>query len=153
MKPKLANGAEQIWDLRISGKKPNEIVFITMVGELNAGNFQVFAPKSGFADYDWRWVRDLSVCLVYDSQTNAKAASELARTLVRCAPNGGYTKFSTSFGYLWSWNASTQNGQLIHWWQGHTGIPEIGIPDVAETIEIAPMSRWEKKSFEGVAAA
>ena len=153
MRPKLAHGAEQIWDLRLKGKKPTEVVFISMIGELNAGTFQVMAPKGGFADYDWRWVRDLSVCLVYDEQTPPKPCSELARILVRCAPNGGYTKFSPAFGYLWTWNASRQNGQLLEWWQGHAGIPEIGIEDVPEQIEIAPINRWEKKSFEGVEAA
>lgn len=153
MRPKLAEGAQEIWDLRMSGKKPTELVFVSMIGELNAGNFQVMAPKVGFGDYDWRWVRDLSVCLVYDDNTPNRPCADLTRTLVRCAPNGGYTRFSPAFGYLWTWNATRQSGQLIHWWQGHAGIPEIGIEDVAEQIEIQPINRWEITSFEGVRAA
>lgn len=152
MKPKLPVGADEIWDLRMKGKKPSELVFISTIGELNSGNFQVYAPKIGITDYDWRWVRDLSVCLVYDDSTPAKLASELTRAIARCAPNGGYTKFSPAFGYLWTWNAGRQTGQLINWWQGHAGIPELGIEDVKEQFEITPLSRWEKPSFEGVRA-
>lgn len=154
MKPRLPAGAQEIWDLRLQKKKPNSTVFVSLIGELPNEMFQVLvAPTQRFEELEWRWVRDLSVCVVHHETTPPKRVADLSQMLVRLAPNGGFTRpFSPSFGYLWQWNAAQQDGYLLSWWQGHQGIPELEIADQPEEIEIAKMSRYERHVFMGVGA-
>ncbi len=144
----LATGAKDIWDLRLTGKKPNEPVFITCIGELNV-NWLVEAPMTTrLENYDWRWVRNLCAVLVYGNRTHHRLVSLLSNTILRYAPNGGYMHpFNDNFGYLWLWNEDAQDGKLASWWGGHAGIPEIGIPDQPEEFEVRAMARYEKNYF------
>lgn len=153
MKPRLPYGAEQIWNLRLQKKKPNEIVFVSLIGEINT-NYQVLLGSSQrIEELEWRWVRDLSVCVVYDDDTPVNRMTELTRHLVRLSPNGGYIgKHDPNFGFLWTWNAKKQNGYLLSWWKGFNGIPELEIDDQPETLEIHPISRLDRPCFEGVGA-
>lgn len=152
--PVLPHGAKRIWDMRMQGIAPGEVVFVSLIGPLNAGNFNVeVQPGTVFERMDWRWTMGLGVCLVYSDQTDPKAASRLAKTLVRCAPCGSYARFSEQHGHLWVWNASKQGGVLMSWWAGHAGIPLLGVDAQKEEIEICPMSRLDRRSFEGVTAA
>ena len=154
-KPKLPQGASRIWDMRVAGVKPNEPVFISTVGPLRDGNFQVYLSEVGrFEQYDWRWIIDLCVCLVYDSHVDPKKLSQFARRLVRNAPNGGYmTPFDPSFGYLWLWNSEKQNGSLLSYWKGHDGWPLMQIPGEPESLKVEPMMRIDRAVFEGVMPA
>lgn len=153
MNPTLPYGAQEIWDLRMTGKRPNEVVFVSLVGPLNDGNFQVLiAPSDRIQTFDWRWVRDLSVCLVYHDKVPHQRVSELSKTIVRQAPNGGYAKpFMPSIGYLWMWDVAKQNGFLLNWIDGHLGIPELGIKGESESFNLTPMGRFDLATFKGVA--
>lgn len=152
MNPTLAYGAQQIWDMRMQGKRPSEVVFISLIGELNEGNFQVLIdPSDRIQTFDWRWARDLGVCLVYHDKVPHQRVSELSKLLVRQAPNGGYVKpFTPSAGYLWMWDAVKQNGLLLTWFSGYLGIPELGIHPQPEEFQLTPMSRYDMASFKGV---
>jgi uncharacterized protein YdaU (DUF1376 family) len=146
----LAHGAEAVWELRVGGKKPTEIVFISMVGYLNAGSYAIFAPEDDPTRYDWRWVPDLSTCIVYGNSSNGKQLSALMKVIVRNAPNGGYTKFAPTQGYLWTWNVDKQSGHLLTWWKGHEGIPELEIEGIPESFELEKLRHWESAAFKGV---
>lgn len=152
MNPTLAYGAQEIWDMRMQGKRPNEVVFISLVGELNEGNFQVLIdPADRVGTMDWRWVRDLSVCLVYHPAIPHVRVSELSKLIVRQAPNGGYVKpFMPTAGYLWMWDVSKQNGFQLTWHSGYLGIPELGINNQPEDFIATPMSRLDLETFKGV---
>lgn len=141
--------------MRVMGVKPNEPVFISTIGPLRDGNFQVFIEdKVKFDQLNWRWVVDLCVCLVYDNRVDAKKVSALAKHLLRHAPNGGYmTPFNPHFGYLWLWNSDKQNGSLATYWKGHEGLPLMHIPAERESLELLPMSRLDRATFEGVMPA
>lgn len=153
--PVLPKGASQIWNMRVGGVKPNEPVFISTVGPLRDGNFQVYLDSSEkFEQYDWRWVVDLCVCLVYDRHVDHKKVSRLTRHLLRHAPNGGYmTPFNPSFGYLWLWNTDKQNGSLVSYWKGHEGIPLMHIPAEPESLKVHAMSQVDRATFDGVMPA
>ena len=153
MKPLLAPGADYIWNMRLARKKPAGMVFITCIGELPIADIQVLAPRGNPADYDWRWCFDLPVCVVYGEHVQPKYLSELCAAVVRCAPNGGYvTPATRTSGYLWTWDASKQTGYQLTWWAGYEGIPEIGIPDQPSEMEVRPMSRFDRMSFDGIGA-
>lgn len=150
---RLPDGAQEIWDMRMQRKKPNEIVFVSLIGPLNSGNYQVFInDKDRVEQLDFRWVIDLSVCIVFNNRVPNARVSELVKAIARHAPNGGYSQFNKSFGYLWLWDASKQDGFLVSWWAGVTGIPELDIPTQPEDFTKYKLSRWERISFEGVAA-
>lgn len=60
----IAANADAIVAARLRGKKPADMVIVSLVGPVAMDNPTVFA-KLGEA-YDWRWVRDLDVCLYLD---------------------------------------------------------------------------------------
>ena len=153
--PNLPRGAGRIWNMRIGGTKPNEPVFVSTVGPLRDGNFQVLLDNIDRAtEFDWRWVVDLSVCLVYDAYVDHKKLGRLAKHILRHAPNGGYaTPFNPNFGYLWLWNTNKQNGSLLSYWKGHDGIPIMHIPAEPESLEVHTMTRLDRATFEGVMPA
>lgn len=146
---RLPNGAQQIWDLRMKRMKPSEIVFISVIGRIPA-NWQINIDLTDkFQDLEWRWVADLPTCLVFDETSNRKRLLELATVIARCAPNGGYVKpFNPNFGYLWLWNAALGDAHLMQWWKGHEGLPELGIEDQPEQIEVFKASKFEQMLFE-----
>lgn len=149
----LPKGAKEIWDMRLEKKRrPNEIVFVSMLGELNLGNYQVLiTARDRIETLDMRWAVDLSVCLVYDDKVPHKRVVELSRSIIRNAPNGGYVSpFDKSNGYLWMWDAGKQNGFLLSWSKGWLGIPEIGIESQPEEFMVSPMYAYDRRCFMGV---
>jgi hypothetical protein len=57
----IATNAQAIIDARVKGLRPADMVIVSMIGTVKTDNPLVHA-KPGVA-YDWRWVRDLNVCL------------------------------------------------------------------------------------------
>lgn len=153
--PNLPQGAGRIWNMRVGGMKPNEPVFVSTVGPLRDGNFQVLLDTLDRAtEYDWRWIVDLSVCLVYDAHVDHKKLSRLAQHMLRHAPNGGYIlPFNPNYGCLWLWNTDKQNGSLATFWKGHEGIPLMQIPAEPDSLEVQTMSRLDRATFNGVMPA
>jgi hypothetical protein len=72
---------------------------------------------------------------------------------LRFTPNGGYTTFDPSFGYLFMWNTDKQNGAIASYWKGYTGIPLLKIPNEPESIKVSTMSRFDRVAFDGVMPA
>lgn len=62
----IAKGAEPILAARMKGYKPADMVAISLVGPLGLENPTVFAKPED--KYDWRWVRDLDVCLYLNGE-------------------------------------------------------------------------------------
>ncbi len=54
-------GVDPILAARMKGQKPAELIRVSLVGSLCHGN-HVVQGEPGKA-YDWRWVRDLDICL------------------------------------------------------------------------------------------
>ena len=57
----IALNAEPIIAARIKGRKPAELIRVSLVGSLCHGNHVVTADPA--KEYDWRWVRDLDICV------------------------------------------------------------------------------------------
>lgn len=57
----IPEGAQPILRTRLRGMKPADMVIVSMAGPVYAEN-PVVRAKFG-EKYDWRWVRDLDVCL------------------------------------------------------------------------------------------
>lgn len=57
----LAANADKILAARMRGMKPADMVVVSLVGLVGLGNPTVLANP--VEAYDWRWVRDLDVCV------------------------------------------------------------------------------------------
>jgi hypothetical protein len=62
----LPVNAQQILDARMKGFKPADMVIVSLVGPVGMENPTVFAKAS--KHYDWRWVRDLDLCLYFTDE-------------------------------------------------------------------------------------
>lgn len=153
--PLLPFGAREIWDMRVGGKKPSTPVFVTMVGPITGGPFVVTVPEGrSVADYDWRWVRDLCVCVVSGNDTNTAALRGLLQHILRRAPSGGIgSPVSPAVGTVWSWNADRQDGTITNWWAGHAGVAELDISAQPEQFSERVMAPYERAAFMGVTRA
>lgn len=61
----LASNALKIVNLRANGYRPDEMIIVSLVGRVDELNHTVFAdPRQS---YDWRWCRDLDVCVFASS--------------------------------------------------------------------------------------
>lgn len=62
----LATNADKILAARMRGMKPADMVIVSLVGPVAVINPVVQADPA--ETYDWRWVRDLSVCLYLNDE-------------------------------------------------------------------------------------
>ena len=102
MKNPLPDGAGEIYDLRINKKMvPNEIIFVSMVGDLVDGNWIVYVdPNRNPENYNWIWARDLQICLVYDASIHRDMVKHYAETIAKAKPNGGYMTGDKFHGFI-----------------------------------------------------
>jgi len=129
MKRPMPSGASEIHDLRVSKKMvPNEIVFVSMVGDLVDGNWVVYVdinkdPES----YEWIWAVNLQICLVYDTSVHRDVVKHYAETIAKAKPNGGYISGDSFHGYLYLWNVDKQAGAHLTYTPEINGDIELGL--------------------------
>jgi hypothetical protein len=149
----MLRDAKPIWDMRLSGKKPNSVVFVSLIGELNVDPTVVVPLDVQPDKCEWRWVVDLCVTLVFDEDVNKRRLWSAIENIMRQSPNGGYMPFSKHSGHMWLWNVSSKIATQMSWWKGHDAIPDYDIEGIPEEFKAYPVSRWDLKTFEEVAAA
>lgn len=116
MTPALPLNAAQIVAARMRGMKPEEMIRVSLVGTLVHGNHFVHA-KAGIP-HDWRWVRDLDICLCIGPEPDwASTLNEIA--MQRPA-------------HLNVWNT------YEHW-----GAKVFLIPTKDDIEQCRPVSKWE----------
>ena len=76
---RLPYGAAEILDLRMTGKRPAEMVLVSLIGPLRETN-PVIVAKPGGA-YDWRCLADLDVLVVARSDTDAAAVHGMLQAI------------------------------------------------------------------------
>jgi hypothetical protein len=57
----IATNAEPIIAARLKGRKPADLIRVSLVGTICHGNHVVYAQPENA--YDWRWCKDLDICL------------------------------------------------------------------------------------------
>lgn len=79
----FASGAYQIHKSRLAGKKPTDMVLVSLVGRLpdESNPTVVFNPDDDPRQFDWRWSLGLELVLVYSAETKAPARGVLSRLL------------------------------------------------------------------------
>lgn len=77
----LPNGAQAIIDARKRGMKPAEMLIVSLVGKVNETNHVIYVNPQ--AEYDWRWIVGLKVCVYFGS--GVKWKEQLAE-IAKCRP-------------------------------------------------------------------
>jgi hypothetical protein len=98
MSVKLPYGGEAITKLRNQGKRPADMVLISLIGNLQGENNPVVIAQPG-RRYDWRFLADLECLIVTDSSQPKDAIRQITDALK-----------SLPVAYLGLWFADLQNG-------------------------------------------
>ena len=77
----LPNGAEAILAARKKGMKPGEMLIVSLIGKVNESNHVIYANAD--AEYDWRWIVGLKVCLYVKQDTKWR---EQLIAIAKCHP-------------------------------------------------------------------
>lgn len=94
--------AAQILELRKKGKRPADMLLVSMIGWLGELNPCILAD--GSKTYDWRFLTGLDVLLVVDTRTNRSQVKATADAIYAQRPE-----------YLGLWVADHQDGFHIAW--------------------------------------
>lgn len=74
----VASGAKPIVDARMKGKRPAELIVVSLVGKTEESNHTVYCRPD--APYDWRWVAGLQLCIYANLRTPwRQIAMDIAR--------------------------------------------------------------------------
>lgn len=147
--------AQPIWDARLRGQKPADLVFISMVGKLNAENHTVqVKPDADPAHYEWRWVRDLSVCLVYGNAVSPTLVTRMVTEIIQHLPRHTTSPALRNQGEMATWNVDTQAGSRWDYWGGIT-LPAIvrsqyGLENMSPVLEQHRMLSFENRAWSGL---
>ncbi len=100
MTGQLPYGAQHIVDSRLAGKRPADMVLVSLVGPLRELN-PVVVARPGRA-YDWRFTARLEVMLVASSATDRMAVQRIVAAILGHRPE-----------YLGIWFADRQVGMHV----------------------------------------
>jgi hypothetical protein len=140
--------AMKLWDMRISGFKPNDMVMISLIGELTTGRWQIYpSPEVHPKKYEWRWVRDLQICLVYDSTCNKDKVKAIALEIAKNKSIGDQAKTDGFTGSLFLWNTSLKAGAHMKHTPEIHGDPSLMLPNHPEEIVYRSLSPYEVPFF------
>lgn len=101
----LPYGANEIVALRRQGKRPADMILVSMVGPLRGESNPVVVANPS-RDYDWRFLVGLDALLVVASSTDKTAVRRVAGKIASAIPN-----------YLGVWFSDKKVGQHVSW--GH----------------------------------
>lgn len=119
-------GAQEIIDNRMIGKRPADMVLVSLVGPLREAN-PVVVAKPGRA-YDWRFLARLEVLIVVSSAIDRGAVKRVVDAVLPHKPD-----------YLGVWFADRQAGMNVAFgcWRLRSG---------------RGMGEHDRKAFEGIGA-
>jgi len=120
----LPYGAREIVETRTIGKRPADMVLVSLVGPLREVNPVVVAKPERC--YDWRFLVDLQVLIVASSSTSKESVARLVRSIGEHQPQ-----------YLGVWFADKKQGLNIAFgkWKLRSG---------------RAMGATEKAAFDGI---
>ena len=100
--PALPYNGAQILELRKQGKRPADMLLVSLIGWLGSPNPCVLAHAD--RAYDWRFLSGLDVLLVADSKINSQQVKATVDAILAQRPE-----------YLGLWIADRQEGAHIAW--------------------------------------
>ena len=110
----IAMNAQPILNARLRGLRPDEMVMISLIGQIGSPNKTVYADTNTV--YDWRWVRGLDICVWIGDEPNWALT---LKAIALCRPE-----------YLAIWNQRHEWGAKVYL-----------IPTAADVTK--PICMWE----------
>ena len=140
--------ARRLWDMRISGYKSEEMIMVSLIGVLTTGNWQIY-PSSDVHPkrYEWRWARDLQICLVYDSTCNKDRVKAIALEIAKNHSRGDQHKADGFTGSLFLWNVSLKAGAHMRHTPEIVGDQNLQLPTHPEVTIYRNLFAYELPSF------
>lgn len=77
----LPSGSQPVVDARMKGFRPAEMLIVSMIGKTGEANHHVYANAG--AEYDWRWIVGLDVCLYVNNETKWR---DVLVAIAKCCP-------------------------------------------------------------------
>jgi hypothetical protein len=105
MTPALPYGAREIALARANGKRPADMLLVSLIGPLSGERNPVVLARPE-RSYDWRWAAGLEILVVADSITDQPRVKRILEALKRLTP---------SPDYLGLWLADKQAGTHVCW--------------------------------------
>lgn len=93
----IASNAQPILDARKKGLKPEELILVSLIGQINEPNHTVYAKPAN--QYEWLWARDLQVCIY---ATSGVPWRDVARSIASVQPS-----------YLAIWDPERKQGAEV----------------------------------------
>lgn len=126
----IPTNAKSIVKARMQGFKPAEMIMVSLVGKISHPNHTVLAdPK---LTYDWRWLRDLDVCVFITPECNWR---DTTLAICRAMPR-----------YMWLWDTVSQRGANVYLKPSHPASEE---KPVSEWVWILNFASWFDCQNEG----
>lgn len=142
---------QKLWDLRMMNLKPNEMVLVSLIGDLTEGNWQIFPgadvhPKN----YEWRWATDLQICLVYDSTCHKDRVKATALAIAKHHSVGDQAKSNGFHGSLYLWNTSLKAGAHMTYTPEIPGDPHLDLQTHPEETKYRNLYHYELPFFTSI---
>lgn len=129
----LPYGAKPILDARLQGKRPADLVIVSLVGPLDEVNPVVLANPD--REYDWRWMRGLKACVF------AKPGVRFAPTVI------GIGRFAPEWLGLWDVESHEGADCIVH--IKPDSLDKRGFAATDYAAIYWPWTQYENKQFRG----
>ncbi len=126
----LPTGAKPIVDARIAGKRPADLLIVSLVGRLPA---EVNPVVQADGD-DWRFIEGLKVCVFARPGTPFR---EVCKRIAYCGP-----------AWLGLWDVENREGATVHLWIRPESIDNRRFSIDDFTLDIDAWIPWQNRIFE-----
>jgi len=128
----IPTNAKAIIKARMQGFKPADLVLISLIGKISQHSHTVLADPS--MSYDWRWVRDLDVCVYINSGCDWRKTTEQIR---KAMPR-----------YMWLWDVTSQRGATVHIKPSHPASEDKPAHKWEWVMDFRSWFEYENKEFQ-----
>jgi hypothetical protein len=123
--------AKSIIKARMQGFKPAELILISLIGKISESNYTVLASPE--QRYDWRWVRDLGVCVFITPECDWRGTVlEIRKAMPR---------------HMWLWDAPNKRGATVYLKPTHPASEDKHVKDWDWVLDFRTWWGCENKGF------
>lgn len=94
----IPTNAKAIIKARMQGFRPDELILISLIGKISQNAHTVLADPA--KAYDWRWVRDIDVCVYINGACDWRGTTlQIRKAMPR---------------YMWLWDVDSRRGASVY---------------------------------------
>lgn len=127
----IPTNAKAIIKARMQGFKPAEMIMVSLIGKISHQNHTVLADPN--LVYDWRWLKDLDVCVFISPECNWRAATLAIR---KAMPR-----------YMWLWDVASRRGATVYLRPSHHASEDKPVKDWNWVLDFSSWRDCQNKGF------